>query len=289
MARRLRLEFSHALYHIVARGNARGDIYADTIDRQRFLAVLGREIGQQGWRCYAYCLMTNHYHLVIETPEPNLSRGMRRLNGVYTQAFNRRHGRVGHLLQGRYKSLVVERESYLLALCRYLVLNPVRAGLVEHARAWRWSSYRATAGHMRAPEWLHVSGILGFFEGSGSAARKAYRRFVQEGIGQAPVWEQVRSQIFLGGDAFLVRMAQLMEGRRLTNVPAVQTHPTRLTPAEVLDRVGEVYGLSQAAVLTRACTAAYRSGAYLLRRAANLPLRQVAGLFGVSPSRISHI
>jgi len=127
MARPLRLEFPGAVYHITARGNARQPIVADDADRQRYVNALAREVSQQNWHCYAWCLMDNHYHLLIETPEGNLAAGMRHLNQVYTQAFNRRHGRVGHVLQGRYKSILVEKDSYLLELCRYVVLNPLRA------------------------------------------------------------------------------------------------------------------------------------------------------------------
>lgn len=124
MARPLRLEFPGALY-ITARGNARQPIFLDNGDRQQFIRLLGREVQQQHWRCYGYCLMGNHYHLVIETPEPNLSRSLRRLHGMYAQWFNRCHQRVGHLLQGRFKSLLVEKECYLQELCCYVVLNPV--------------------------------------------------------------------------------------------------------------------------------------------------------------------
>jgi putative transposase len=130
MARPLRLEFSGAVYHVTARGDRREAIFLDDQDRQRFLGLLGREIGQQNWLLYAYCLMSNHYHLLLETPEANLARGMRRLNGVYTQGFNRRYGLSGHVLQGRYKAILVDRDAYLLELSRYVVLNPVRAGLV---------------------------------------------------------------------------------------------------------------------------------------------------------------
>ncbi len=119
MARPLRLQFPGAVYHLTARGNARQDIYLDDMDRLAFVRRLGHEVQQQRWACYAYCLMSNHYHLLIETPEGNLVSGMRRLNGMYCQAFNRRHGRVGHVLQGRYTSIVVDRNPYLLELCRY--------------------------------------------------------------------------------------------------------------------------------------------------------------------------
>jgi putative transposase len=100
------------------------------------------------WECYAYCLMTNHYHLVIETPDANLARGMRQLNGVYTQCFNRHHGHTGHVFQGRYKAILVDRDSYLLELARYVVLNPVRVGMVKSPQQWRWSSYAAMMGEV---------------------------------------------------------------------------------------------------------------------------------------------
>ena len=131
MARPLRIEFVDALYHVTSRGNRREPIYEDNRDRDVFLNVLEGVVKRFRWLCHAYCLMGNHYHLLIEPPEPNLSRGMRQLNGVYTQKYNLLHKEVGHVFQGRFKAFVVERESHLLELCRYIVLNPVRAGLVE--------------------------------------------------------------------------------------------------------------------------------------------------------------
>jgi putative transposase len=136
MARPLRIEFPGALYHVTSRGNGRADIFLDDGDRQLFLNVLATVCHRLHWLCYAYCLMTNHYHLVIETPDGNLAKGMRQLNGVYTQRFNRRHDHVGHILQGRYKAILVERDAYLLELARYVVLNPVRARMVEAPEHW---------------------------------------------------------------------------------------------------------------------------------------------------------
>lgn len=289
MARQLRLEFAGAVYHVTARGNARQAIYADDQDRARFLHLLGREIAQQRWRCYAYCLMDNHYHVLLETPEPTLSQGMRRLHGVYTQSVNRRHRRVGHVLQGRFKSILVEKESYLLELCRYIVLNPVRARLVRLPEDWAWSSYRATAGTRHAPDWLAVGAVWGLFDREHQAAQRTYRQFVREGLGQPSPWANLRGQIFLGSDTFLARMARLLRGQPVANVPAAQTQPCRLRAEEVLTRVGAVYGVGVKALLTRAHPEAYQSAAWLLRRAANEPLRAVARRFGVSSSRISHI
>jgi len=125
--------------------------------------VLSQVTERFHWLCHAYCLMDNHYHLVVETPDANLSQGMRQLNGVYTQAYNRRHRRVGHLFQGRFKGILVQKESHFLEVCRYVVLNPVAAGIVKHPRQWAWSSYRATSGESGAPRCLTVEEVLGQF------------------------------------------------------------------------------------------------------------------------------
>ena len=137
MARPIRIEFAGALYHITSRGDRREAIYEDDTDRFRFLEVLGEVVERFNWRCHAYCLMTNHYHLVVETVDGNLSKGMRQLNGVYTQWSNRRHRRTGHLFQGRYKAILVDSEAYLLELARYVVLNPVRAHRPKKAGSHR--------------------------------------------------------------------------------------------------------------------------------------------------------
>ena len=146
------VEFPGALYHVTSRGNERRPIFlgnADT-DRGTFLDTLAQTLERFNWICHAYCLMTNHHHTVAEIPDGNLSKGMRQLNGVYTQRVNRTHGRVGHLFQGRFKGILVEKESHLLELARYVVMNPVRAGMVATPEDWRWGSYRATAG-LKAP------------------------------------------------------------------------------------------------------------------------------------------
>jgi hypothetical protein len=233
--------------------------------------------------------MGNHYHLVIETPEPNLSRGLKRLHGTYTQWFNRRHHRVGHVLQGRFKSLLVEKENYLQELCRYVVLNPVRAGMVKTVGTWAWSSYRATVGTRAAPDWLDTATVLSLFESNMANARMAYQRFVTEGIHQPSPWKDVTGQIFLGSPDFLERIEQLVRGKPVTNVPTVQTRPTRLTPEDVIRHVAVAYRLHPGALLNRSHREAYQTAVYLLRRAANEPLQTVAVRFRISPSRVSKI
>src|SRR6056297_3830683 len=157
MGRPLRIEFEGAFYHVMARGNARQNIFLNDGDRQAFLENLGRVSQRFDWSIWSWCLMDNHYHLLIETRQPTLSKGIREVNGVYTQGFNRRHRRVGHVLQGRYKAVLVQKETYLLELSRYVVLNPVRAGMVETAGDWAWSSFRGIMGNAAAPEWLAVN------------------------------------------------------------------------------------------------------------------------------------
>jgi len=289
MARPLRVEFSGAVYYLTARGNARQAIYADDEDRQRFLGLLGREVEQQGWRCYAYCLMNNHYHLLIETPEANLVAGMRRLNGAYTQGFNRRHQRVGHLFQGRYKSIVVERDSYLKELCRYIVLNPVRAGLVEAPQEWRWSSYTETARAGARPAWLKVEEVWGLFSEREDQARVAYRRFVGQGMKSPSPWRELRGQVWLGGKEFLARVERLAQGQATAAVSRLQRQAARPTAEEILAAVATAYGLAPAAVVDRSHQPAFRAAVYLLRRVCNLPLKEVARRAGVSPPRVSQI
>lgn len=289
MARPLRLEFPGAVYHITARGNARELIFTDDRDRQCFVDFFAREIEQQGWRCYAWCLMGNHYHLLFETPEPNLVRGMRRLNQVYTQTFNRRHGRVGHVLQGRYKSIVVEKQSHLLELCRYVVLNPVRAAMVRTAKEWRWSSYLATVGRCAAPDWLQAQSVLSQFAADCETARVAYRRFVAEGMDVESPWQSLRGQIWLGGEDFRRRMSDLIAQRDLNAIPMEQTRPDRPTAEEVVSAVADAFEVAPEVVLDRSHQSAFKAAVYLLRRACNLPLMETARLGGVSPSRISRI
>ncbi len=205
MARPLRIEYEGAVYHITSRGNARQRIFLDDKDRTAFLETLAEAVDRYRWNCHAYCLMSNHYHLLIETPSPNLSRGMQLLNGVFTQRFNRHHKRFGHVLQGRYKAILVERESHLLELARYVVLNPVRAKMVRSARDWPWSSYRATSGQVEAPEFLHTDWILAQFDSNRDRAARAYRRFVRQGRG-IDVWEGLRAGSLLGSEDFVERM-----------------------------------------------------------------------------------
>lgn len=288
MTRPLRLQFAGALYHLTARGDRQESIFEDDQDRLVFLDLLAKEVLQQGWVLYAFCLMGNHYHLLLETPEPNLVQGMRRLNGVYTQAFNRRHNRVGHVLQGRYKSILVDKDAYLRELCRYVVLNPVRAGLVASVEDWHWSSYLPTAGRMPCPPWLNAAAALGWF-GEGAAARRAYQRFVAQGLKQASPWKTLKGQIYLGSEAFHVRMQKRLSGKTPKGVSRRQLNPVRPSAQAVLRAVADAYGIKSAAALKRHSGPAFKQAVYLLRRRANLSLREVAAMAGVTIGRVAQI
>ncbi len=233
MARPLRIEFPGALYHLTARGNARQDIYLDARDSWRFLDLLGEVCTRHEWRCFAYCLMTNHYHLVVETAQSNLAAGMRQLNGRYSQAFNTRHQREGHLFQGRYKAILVEREAYLLEVCRYVVLNPVRAGLARAPQAWRWSSYRATLAGA-GPAWLAAPELLALFAPEPKAAVRAYGAFIAERTGRGiGLWDRLEGQIYLGAADFVAAMrARGGDSGTSGEVPRAQRQaPPRPLPA----------------------------------------------------------
>ncbi len=244
MARPLRLEFPGALYHVTSRGNARQAIVADDRDRSEWLALLAHVVDRYGWFCHAYCLMDNHYHLLIETPQPSLSFGMRQLNGRYTQAYNRRHHRVGHLFQGRFTAILVEKDAHLLELCRYVVLNPVRAKLVPHPGQWAWSSYRATAGEANGPTWLTTDWILYQFGQRIGPAQERYRTFVAEGRGGPRPWDQLTGQIYLGSEAFV---AQHQPNRVIPDVPRRQTQAQRPSLRRLFERNGEPGALIHAA------------------------------------------
>lgn len=253
MARPIRIELSGALYHVTARGDRREDIYEDDNDRRAFLDVLGQVVADFNWICHAYCLMTNHYHLVVETPDANLSKGMRQLNGVYTQYSNRRHDRTGHLFQGRYKAILVDGDSYLLELARYVVLNPVRAGMVRDPGNWPWSSYRAMMGTEAAPEWLATDGLLAAFAKRRSTARQRYMRFVADGIGAESIWSDLNGQAFLGDDGFVARSLRHAGQRDDVNIPKAQRRP----PPPSLDAIARKHRARDKAIV-----AAHASGGY---------------------------
>jgi putative transposase len=206
VARPLRIQAAGLFYHVTARGNGRMVIYTDDHDRRVFLGQLARVAESRGLSCYAYCLMANHFHLVAATSGPNLPQAIKEINGPYAQWWNRRHGRVGHVFQGRFQAQVVQDDAYLLTVCRYVVLNPVRAGLVEKPERWPWSSYRATAGLATPPRFLRPEAVWRHFSQSDSHAGICrYREFV---AAQKSESDKPPPQPVLGDTAFVERFKQ---------------------------------------------------------------------------------
>jgi putative transposase len=222
MARQLRLDFQNATHHITSRGNEKKIIFRSDRDRQAFLEYLGETQRRYGWLITAWVLMTNHVHLVVETPSPTLSAGMQWLLGAYSQWFNHKHKRSGHLFGGRFHSFLIDKEAYLTEVVRYVVLNPVRAAMVERPELYRWSSYRATAGLEAAPEWLALDRLEPYF-GDASHWQANYESFVEEKIGSKErLWDQVRNRIFLGSDRWIRKVRKIVGSK-----PRSSDHPAR--------------------------------------------------------------
>lgn len=271
MARPLRVVWEGAWYHVTSRGNERGVIFREDEDRRQFLAGLGRMVERYRTRLHEYTLMDNHYHLILETPEANLSPAVQWLNGSYSGWFNRRHRRRGHLLEGRFKAIVVEPQRWGLELSRYVHLNPVRvaafgldkqsqrrnrAGVgrerereewkarVDYLRSYRWSSYRAYIGLEPAPDWLVCEEVLSWMGGGRPNRRSAYQRYVEEavreGLPQTP-WAQLAAQVVLGSPAFVKEVEGHTRGdeREQTGLKALRRRPSL---ADIIGAVERVKG-----------------------------------------------
>ncbi|WP_426176152.1 REP-associated tyrosine transposase [Massilia sp. TWR1-2-2] len=269
MTRPLRIEIPGALYHITARGNRLNPIYRDDTDRQIWLEVLALVCDRFHFVVHAYCQMTNHYHVMIETVEGNLAQGMRQLNGAYAQRFNRRHVQVGHVFQGRYHAVLVQKESHLLELARYIALNPVRAGIVGRPDEWRWSSYHSMLDSSCAPIWLETAWLLGQF-GQGKEAADAFAQFVFAGVGIESPLRRTRFQLLLGDDDFSARYREPRSRAALVAVSKPQRRITALTLAQY-----EAKFPPREAAMARA----YRSTAFTMA--------EISVHFGVSAKTVS--
>ena len=215
MARPLRIEYEGAFYHVMNRGLEQREIFEEERDYEKFLELIEDTHRQYQFRIHSYCLMSNHYHLYVETPQGGLSQGMRHIDGVYTQIFNKRRRRIGPLFQGRYKAILVEKENYSLELSRYIHLNPVKAKMVEKPEGWRWSSYGAFMGKAKRREFLETDWILGQLAKKKKAAQRAFEKFTLEGMKEA--WEPAKEAeggYLLGGKSFCEWVRQEFLGDR---------------------------------------------------------------------------
>ena len=280
MARPLRIEFPGAIYHVTARGDRLEPIFDDDGDRQTLLRVADDALYRFDATVLAYCLMGNHYHFVMQTHRSNLSLLMRHINGVYTQRFNRRHQKVGHLFQGRFKAILVDREPYLLEVCRYVELNPVRSGMVPTAADWPWSSFRAHVGQTVAPRWLGTDTVWGQLLGrdvlSAEDRERGARRYEQlvASARDRPLWESaLRQQIYLGDDAFVSRMQAMASSRTEASIEVPK--PQRNLPmsfAQWMEATGSLH---------QALTCAHRDS--------GISMTDLAREIGVSVSRVSQL
>lgn len=221
-----------AIYHVMSRGNRKAVIFDDDADRRRFVRLLGQAAGRYRLHCYSYCLMGNHYHAVIECSDANLSAAMNWLNGVFAQYSNRRHGRTGHLLQGRFKSVLIGNDIYLRAANTYVLMNPVKAGLVEDPSGWRWSSYRATVGIEAPPRWLDLSWLNWVFGGRTlHDAQLSFKAFVSR-----PASENLADEGLVFGDQALRKEVRAAIGATLH-----QSRLPREYRAEARPTLGELF------------------------------------------------
>ena len=298
MARKLRIVFEGAIYHVTVRGNGRQDIFRDDGDRGRFLDQLSEQAGKHGVRLYLYCLMNNHVHLLVETPGANISRFMQALMTAYTMYFNKRHRRVGHLLQGRFGGKPVEGDEYLLKLSRYVHLNPVHVGEIEkrppkeqvrYLRGYRWSSYPAYAGKARAIEGLEMGPVLAQLAGQKGRRHSAYRKYVEQGLAKTD--EEVQKLVKgasegIGGEGFLERMREVgaeQVGRlRRPEDTTFRRQSVAVAPRKVLETVSRVMGVPVEEIGCRSRGQGARGlAALLLSRHSGLTQREVARELGL--------
>ena len=270
MTRPLRLEFPGAVYHVTSRGDRSELIYRDDVDRRAWLDAMQLVCKRFNFLVHAFCQMSNHYHLVLETTEGNLSQGMRLLNGAYTQHFNRRHAVAGHLFQGRYNAILVQKESYLLELTRYVVLNPVRAGMVRSPHGWPWSSHHFMLARKPAPAWLATDWLLAHFGSARSDAARKYTAFIAEGIAADSPFTATSHRLILGDEAFVERHQKVSSLDPLRDVARTQRRAVVLS----LEEYRALYADEQEAMAR-----AYFSTAY--------SMAQIGGQFGVSARTVS--
>ena len=280
MVRPLRLEYPGAWWHVLSRGVDREDIFLGDQDRRRFLRLLAVAIPHFRWRLHAYVLMSNHYHLLVETVEPTLSRCMKKIGGDYAMWFNKRHHRVGHLFQARFRAHLIDSDEYLLTVARYIVLNPVRAHIVDDALEWPWSSARATAGCAVVPPWLTTGAILGRFHShDAAAARRRYRAFIHDADSAKSPWRNLVGQMYLGGEKFIDRVQQRIDEHVRSNEHQRAQRIVRCsTIDDVRHALEQITGEAPTKTASRSVRLAYAS---LAHSEALLPLREIGASLGI--------
>lgn len=291
MARPLRLEFEGAYYHITSRGDQRGKIFFDVRDRERFLEILKRTKERYGYLLHAYALMDNHYHLFIETPKANLSQIMQNINTSYTVYVNKRHKRYGHLFQGRFKGIIVDKDTYLMVLTRYIHLNPVRAGIVKRPEDYRWTSYMEYIGAGKEKELLvDITGTLSCFSKTKGTAMKAYREFINDGIGEEdnPL-EDVEAGIVVGSNRFKDLIRKLLQKRKPDEeIPQLKRLREKIPIDRIIKVCCDYYGKNREELLTSGkAKNERRTVIYLSKILSNVKNIEIGRYFGIKGSTVS--
>jgi REP element-mobilizing transposase RayT len=282
MGRPLRIEYPGAYYHVTSRGNEQKDVFMSQTDRQKFLSYLESAVFRYGAVVHVWCLMNNHYHLLMETPSGNLSRIMQHINGAYTNYYNVKRKRAGHLFQGRYKAIIVEADEYAKELSRYIHLNPVNAGIVSRPEEYRWSSYREYIGLRKAAVWLKTEFVLGYFDKSLADAGLKYRKFVEDLLGQqceGPLARAVAATI-LGKEGFVTKIAgRHLEGKQVDrDLPAVRKLLNRPTMDLIIQTVKAVMGKERVAE---------KAGIYFCHTRSGAKLKAIGERFGIGESAVT--
>lgn len=270
VARPLRIQYPGALYHVTSRGNERKTVFRNDTDRNKFLSYLQSAHEKYGAIIHCFCLLCNHYHILLETPRANLSQILHHINGAYTIYFNIKRKRSGHLFQGRFRAILVEKEPYALELSRYIHLNPYRAGLVEAFSSYRWSSYSCYLGTAKRPSWLESSMILDHFSSDEKEAHKAYRCFVEEAIGKtaASPLKDVVASAFLGSEDFIqaaAKKAAIVPRGDARDIPALRAVQSKTTLTEMKEIVQKIFGPEDTLLPKFLLYVSHRWGDYSLR------------------------
>lgn len=283
MGRPLRIEYPEAFYHVTSRGNERKDVFKSQRDREKFLTYLHTATERYGAAVHVYCLMSNHYHLLLETPEGNLSQIMRHINGAYTNYYNTKRNRTGHLFQGRYKAILVEADEYATELSRYIHLNPVRAKMVEKPETYRWSSFRAYIGESKAPEWLKIGFILRYFGSNGKVAERKYQQFVHELLSEESDYsvDCSSARAILGSPEFMAAIEEkyLINKEPDRNLPELRKISKRLSLEAIIAESGNCFGSNE--------QLAAKASIYISHKYSGARLKEIGERFGIGESAVS--
>jgi len=285
MGRPLRIEYPGALYHITSRGNERKKIFLDDVDKNSFLEILKDYHDRYRILIHSYVMMNNHYHLILETPRANLLKVMHGINGRYTGYFNRRYKRIGHLFQGRYKGILVEKDAYLLALSRYVHLNPVRAKVVEKPEQYKWSSYPGYIGREKGYGWVEYSWVLSQFSNEIHVAQKEYRNYIEEALKEkikTPL-KDLHGQVILGGEKFIQKVKGMFKGKPLSHEIVERKRLTDTPhPDEMIKIVARACKVKEATIKDTGNrnNVARKIAIYLVQRYTGLSNNEIGTLFG---------